>query len=94
VTIGERFGANLRRCRKRARLSQEEVAARAGLHRTEIGYLEQGKRKARIDTLVKLSAAVEAPIDELLAGIEWVPRNTTGGDFHVSWWEVPQWTKS
>lgn len=69
MTVGERFGTNLRRCRKRARLSQEEVAARASLHRTEIGKLEAGERRPRIDTLViKLSAAVEAPVDELLAG--------------------------
>jgi transcriptional regulator with XRE-family HTH domain len=89
VTIGERFGANLHRCRKRARLSQEEVAARASLHRTEVGFLEQGKRKPRIDTLVKLAAAVDAPVDELLAGIDWVPRNSTGGSFYVAPWAVP-----
>lgn len=89
MTVGERFGANLRRCRKRARLSQEEVAARASLHRTAIGMLEAGQRKPRIDTLVKLAAAVEAPVDELLAGIDWVPRNSTGGSFYVAPWAVP-----
>ena len=89
MTVAERFGANLKRCRKRARLSQVEVADRAGLHRTEIGFLEQGKRKPRIDTLVKLSAAVEADVGELLAGIDWVPRNSTGGSFYVAPWAVP-----
>lgn len=89
MTVAERFGANLRRCRKRARLSQEEVAARASLHRTAVGMLENAQRLPRIDTLVKLAAAVEAPVDELLAGIEWVPRNPQGGSFYVAPWEVP-----
>lgn len=89
MTVGERFGTNLRRCRKRARLSQEEVALRAGLHRTAVGMLENAQRLPRIDTLVKLSAAVDAPIDELLAGIEWIPRNSTGGDFWIAPWAVP-----
>jgi transcriptional regulator with XRE-family HTH domain len=89
VTIAERFGENLKRCRRRARLSQEEVAARACLHRTEIGFLEQGKRKPRIDTLLKLCAAVEADVNELLAGIDWVPRARDGGDFYVSPLAVP-----
>jgi transcriptional regulator with XRE-family HTH domain len=89
VTIGERFGENLRRCRRRARLSQEEVAIRASLHRTAIGMLEAGHRKPRIDTLLKLAAAVEADVDELLAGIDWVPRNPKGGDFYVAPWAVP-----
>jgi len=89
VTVAERFGHNLRRCRKRARLSQEEVAARAGLHRTEIGKLEAGERRARIDTLMKLTAAVESSPDELLAGIDWVPRASGGGSFYVAPWAVP-----
>lgn len=89
MTVGERFGSNLRRSRLRARLSQEAVARRASLHRTEIGLLEAGQRRPRIDTLVKLAAAVEAPVDELLAGIEWIPRNQRDGDFYVSAWAVP-----
>lgn len=84
MTIAERFGANLKRCRRRAQLSQEEVAARAGLHRTEIGFLEQGKRKPRIDTLLKVAAAVEAPPDDLLAGIDWVTKPQGGGSFYVA----------
>ena len=84
MTIAERFGHNLRRCRHRVRLSQEQVAARAGLHRTAIGLLEAGERTPRIDTLVKLSAAVEAGVGDLLEGIEWVPRPHVDGDFYIA----------
>lgn len=75
--IATRFGKNMVRCRKRAGLSQEEVGFRADLHRTEIGMLERGTRLPRIDTLVKLAAALEVPPGELLDGLGWslaIPR--------------------
>ena len=83
MTPAERFGQNLKRCRRRVRLSQEAVAMRASLHRTEVGLLEQGKRKARIDTLMKLCGAVEAKPAELLDGIEWLPGQDHDGRFSI-----------
>jgi transcriptional regulator with XRE-family HTH domain len=81
VTVAERFGANLRRCRRRAGLSQEQAAVRASLHRSAIGLLERGERVARVDTLVKLMGALEADPDELLAGLEWLPGQVHSGRF-------------
>lgn len=69
VAIG--FGRNLRRCRKRAGISQEALGERAGLHRTEIGLLERGARTPRVDTLVRLASSLSIPPAELLAGITW-----------------------
>lgn len=84
LDVARRFGANLRRVRRRADLSQEEVGARASLHRTEIGLLERGARVPRIDTLVKLSAALGVRIDcALLEGIGWSPASTRPGAFTV-----------
>lgn len=84
MTAAERFGQNLRSRRRSLNLSQEALALRAGLHRTEIGMLEHGQRTPRIDTLVKVVGALEADADELLAGIEWVPVRTGGGVLRVS----------
>ncbi len=81
--IAIRFGENLRRCRRRADLSQERFAALAGLHRVEVGYLENGRRRARIDTLIKLACALQIPTDELLDGIDWVPGGSDAGSFRV-----------
>lgn len=67
------FGDNLRACRRHVRLSQEELAARAGLHRTEIGLLEGGGRVPSIETLLRVAAGVEASEARLLTGIDWVP---------------------
>jgi transcriptional regulator with XRE-family HTH domain len=75
------FGKNLVRQRKRAHLSQEELAVRASLHRTAIGQLERGERTARIDTLVKLAGSLDLPPGELLDGMGWSPGGTRVGQF-------------
>jgi transcriptional regulator with XRE-family HTH domain len=67
------FGRNLRRCRKRAGLSQEALGERAQLHRTEIGLLERGARIPRVDTVVRLASSLSISAAELLAGITWTP---------------------
>lgn len=69
--IAKRFGENLRRERLAARLTQEEVAARARLHRTEIGLLERGHRVPRIDTAGKLATVIGVRVEELIVGIDW-----------------------
>jgi len=84
VEIAVRFGKNLVRARKRAGLSQEEVGFRASLHRTEIGMLERGSRLPRVDTLIKLAAAVEVRPEELLDGLDWTgPAAPPAGNFSV-----------
>jgi transcriptional regulator with XRE-family HTH domain len=76
-----RIGANLRRERRRAGLTQEELAARAGLHRTAIGLLEQGHRVARADTLLQLAGALTISPAAFLDGIYWTPDGRGGGAF-------------
>lgn len=69
--LAERFGRNVFRCRREACLSQEQLAARAGLHRTEIGLIESGRRVPRLDTLVRLIGSLSVRPEGLLAGIVW-----------------------
>lgn len=75
--VAARFGENLRRVRRREGLSQEQLAVRASLHRTEVGRLEGGERTCRIDTLLRLAGAMAARPD----GIVWVPAPETQGSF-------------
>jgi transcriptional regulator with XRE-family HTH domain len=84
MDVAARFGQNLRRCRRRAGFSQEELGLRSSLHRTEIGLLERGARVPRIDTLIKISSALSVPPVELIEGIEWTPGNTTSGSFAIA----------
>lgn len=81
LDVARRFGDNLRRVRRREGLSQEELARRASLHRTEIGKLENTERVPRIDTLVQLAGAMAVPPGELLDGIDWVPGPEPEGTF-------------
>ncbi len=70
----EGFGANVRRVRmaKRPPCSQEWLSHAAGLHRTEIGKIEQGLVEPRLTTLFILADGLSVSIDELLTGL-WVP---------------------
>jgi transcriptional regulator with XRE-family HTH domain len=79
--VRDGFMANLWRERRRSGLSQEELGFRAGLHRTEVGLLERGERIPRIDTLVKVAAALEVPPASLLDGITWQVGRTVYGSF-------------
>jgi DNA-binding XRE family transcriptional regulator len=73
TTATLRFGANLRRHRRRAERSQEGLGQLAGLHRTEVGHLEKGTREPRLITIIKLATVLELPMDELCDGIAWQP---------------------
>ena len=71
--LAARFAENLRVVRARAKLSQEDVAFRAGIHRTQISLLERGDRLPRVETLVKLAGALEITPNDLLDGIAFKP---------------------
>jgi transcriptional regulator with XRE-family HTH domain len=81
VTVAEQFGANLRYCRRRAGLSQEETAMRASLHRTAVSYIERGTRIPRIDTAAKLAAVVGVDPGDLFDGIVWKTGAVRVGQF-------------
>lgn len=81
-----RFGLNLQKARTRIGVSQEKLAFRAGLNRTQVSPLEQGRRMPRIDTVVRLAGAAEVTPNDLAAGIIWTPREAAiieAGDFVV-----------
>lgn len=84
MEVARRFGGNLRRLRKAADVSQEELGLRCSLHRTEIGLLERGARVPRIDTLIKIASGLGIRIDcALLDGITWTPGTTQAGGFQI-----------
>lgn len=83
-SIAWQFSENLLLARRRAGLSQEQLGFGAGLHRTEIGQLENGHRLPRIDTLVKLAGALSVPPGDLLKGMAWKPAKGLGGRFLTS----------
>jgi len=55
TSAAERFAANLRALRADTGLSQEELAFRAQIHRTQVSLIEGGERLPRFETLIKLA---------------------------------------
>jgi transcriptional regulator with XRE-family HTH domain len=70
----DRFAINLRRAREAAGISQEELAERCEVHRTEISLLERGGREPRLGTMIKLATALGTSAEALCSGIAWDPK--------------------
>ncbi len=79
----DRFGRNLQCRRKLAGLSQDELGELTELHRVDIGAIERGERSPRLDTILKVSAGVQASPCELLAGLRWRAGYYVEGEFYV-----------
>ena len=65
----EQLGANVRRHRLAAGLTQEQLSDRAKLHLTEISRIENGRRDPQLATIVTVADALQIAPAELLAGI-------------------------
>src|SRR5215468_11917011 len=65
--IKTRFGTAVRSRRKRLGISQEELAGRAGLHRTYVADIERGARNLSLANIEKLAKALETTIPTLFA---------------------------
>lgn len=72
-TLGERFGANVVWFRRRAGLTQGELADRVGINRTILSRIERGRRLPRLDVILKLVAALEVRNCDLVAWMWWDP---------------------
>jgi transcriptional regulator with XRE-family HTH domain len=76
----ERFGENLLLIRQARKLSQESLAERAAVHRTQITLIENGRRQPGVETVARLAGALEVSTESLFEGIRWDPR---AGEFVV-----------
>ena len=79
-----RLAENLYLQRVTRRMSQEEIADRAGIHRTQMSLLESGRRQPMVLTFVKLCGALGVSPDDLLAGMAWEPAAIGSGSFVVT----------
>ena len=60
------FAGNLRKARLAKKLSQEDLAELASLHRTYVGSVERAERNVSIDNMERLAAAVGVSLPALL----------------------------
>lgn len=65
-TTLEKFGEKVRKERLKQGLSQEELAAKAGVHRTYIGMIERAEKNITLENIEKVAKALKLNINELL----------------------------
>lgn len=63
----KKFGAQVRSLREQAGLSQEALAAKAGIHRTYMGGIERGERNLCLRNIIRLAEALEVQPRDLFA---------------------------
>jgi transcriptional regulator with XRE-family HTH domain len=68
VTVA--FGSTLRRLRLAQGLTQEQLGFEASLRRTYISSLELGEKDPSLQTIYKLSLALNLPISKLMLEVE------------------------
>jgi transcriptional regulator with XRE-family HTH domain len=71
VDFRTRLGANLRRLREGAGLSQEDLMRVADVHRTQISKYERGETEPQAEVLARLSRAMGVSVEEFFAGVGW-----------------------
>ena len=64
--ILKKFGDKVRDLRKQRNLSQEDLAYKAGLHRTYIGMIERAEKNITLLNIEKIANSLEVDITELL----------------------------
>ena len=67
-------GANIRKAREAKGLSQEQLAALAGLDRTYIGGVERGERNVAALNLIRIAATLEVEVGDLFPSVEQLRR--------------------
>ena len=64
--ILQKFGNNVRKERNNQGISQEELAYRAGLHRTYIGMIERAEKNITLLNIEKIALALRVEIRDLI----------------------------
>lgn len=62
----EKFGEKVRKERLKQNLSQEELAEKAGVHRTYIGMIERAEKNITLGNIEKIAKALKINISEML----------------------------
>ena len=63
--ISKLIGKRIRSYRNNFNLSQEKLAELSGCHPTYIGQVERGEKNATIESIEKISSALDVPLSKL-----------------------------
>jgi transcriptional regulator with XRE-family HTH domain len=65
--IQKQFGERVRQLRLARNLSQEELAFKAGVHRTYLGSIERGERNPSLKNIAAIAKALDITLSELFS---------------------------
>ncbi len=68
--VRERFGTAVKFRREELGLTQEDLADKAGIHRTYLSDVERGTRNLSLVNIEKLATALSLKVSELFAAAE------------------------
>ena len=68
--LSKQIGQRIRNYRAREGLSQERLAELSGCHPTYIGQIERGEKNATLESIEKISAALQVPLATLFEKVE------------------------
>lgn len=63
--IGERIVT----ARRKLEMSQEQLASSSGIDRSHMGFIEQGRRKPTLSTLIKIAKTLDMTLEQLFKGL-------------------------
>ena len=66
VKLETKLGKNIRKYRKRLKLSQENLAFEAHIERSYVSAIEKGKRNPSIQVVAKIARALKVSVGELV----------------------------
>jgi len=84
--MAKAIGQRIRNYRIHAELTQEQLAERAGLHQTYIGQVERGEKNSTIESIHKISAALQIPLSRLFDKLD--TQKNTGSDIPLLCYEL------
>jgi len=64
------FGQAVRRLRMAKKISQEELAHLAGIHRTYVGDVERGTRNVSLVNMNRIAHALGVPLSRIILNME------------------------
>ena len=70
----QRLGGNVTVRRLRAEMSRGGLGSRAAVSTRRLAQVEEGKAAATLDVWVRIAGTLDESLDDLLAGVRWIPR--------------------
>lgn len=83
--VAKQVGQRIRDLRNERRMSQEEVAFKAGISPAHLGQIERALKNPTIDTVAKIAGALDIPVATLftMEAVSSVPENATVGKINA-----------